>query len=236
MLISRKKAGKVKVVNGMRIGLEVLDIGAETAREEGRNEGLSGLGNDVVVEVFPACFSLFVVHGKGLTDRFGGVAGVPRVDRDARAEAAVAVRASELYHPTPTSAHHLYIMRPGGNKRETHLAQNQRPIPPLLTLHKLMRPQRHSLPHARHQKRIRNRQQRKILREAHVARMQENDGLVGECAEPRVDTRDDVTNTAEQLILLGGLESDLEKDNFTAEVGVLVEESFKGKKFVAHTL
>lgn len=54
---------------------------------------------------------------------------------------------------------------------------------PLLTLDKFMRPQRHTFPHARNHKRIRDRQQREVLGEAHITRVQEDDGLVRERAE-----------------------------------------------------
>lgn len=99
-----------------------------------------------------------------------------------------------------------------------------------------MRPQRHPLPHTRHHKGIRNRQQRKILRETHIARVQEDNGLIRERAEARVDAGDNVADAAEELVLFGGLQSDLDEDDLAAEVGVLVEEGFKGEEFVAHAL
>lgn len=66
--------------------------------------------------------------------------------------------------------------------------------------------------------------------------MQEDDRLVRERAEARVDTGHDVTNTAKEFVLLCRLKRDLYKDNFATEVRVLVQESFEGKEFVAHAL
>lgn len=87
---------KVEMIDCEAIGLEVLDVGAEAAGEEGSYEGLSGLRNDVIVQIFPSGVSFVIIHGERLVDRFRGVACVPRVDGNTGAEPAVAVRASEL--------------------------------------------------------------------------------------------------------------------------------------------
>ena len=50
----------------------------------------------------------------------------------------------------------------------------------MLTLHELMRPQRHPLPQTRHHKRIRSSQQPQVHRESDIVRVQQDDGLVGE--------------------------------------------------------
>ena len=43
--------------------------------------------------------------------------------------------------------------------------------------------------------------------------MQEDDGLVGEGGESRVDSSDEVNDTALKLVLFGSRESDLDEDN-----------------------
>ena len=82
---------QVEAVDSMRICLEVLDVGAQTAGEERADEGLRSLGDNVVVQVFPPGIGFFIAHGEGLVDRFSGVAGVPGIDSNARAESAVAI-------------------------------------------------------------------------------------------------------------------------------------------------
>ena len=64
------------------------------------------------------------------------------------------------------------------HRTQTYLTQNERSIPPLLALHKLVRPERHPFPQTRDQKRICDSQQREILTKRNFLRMQENDGLV----------------------------------------------------------
>ena len=110
----------------------------------------------------PARGSLIIGHGECLVDRLCGRPLVPRVDRDARPETTEAVRAREL-------------------------AQDQRAVPLLLALHELMRTKCHTLAQTRYHERVRNREQREVLAERQVLRVQENDGLVRERREARIE-------------------------------------------------
>ena len=54
MFVSRQNTGWFKWGNGDGVVLHVLDVCTHTTVEEGGDEGLSGLGNDVIVEVLVA--------------------------------------------------------------------------------------------------------------------------------------------------------------------------------------
>ena len=86
-------------------------------------------------------------------------------------------------------------------------------MPPLLALHKLVCPQSHTFPQARDQKCICYCQQSKILAERDFLGVQENDGLVGQRRERRVDASDGVRDTTGKLIGLGGLQCDLNEND-----------------------
>ena len=61
-----------------------------------------------------------------------------------------------------------------------YLTQNERPVPALLALNKLVRSQSHTLPQTRDHERVRNGQQSQILGKREILRVQEYDRLVGE--------------------------------------------------------
>lgn len=80
VLIARQHTRDVEVGDGLGVVLHVLDVRTQTADEEGRDESLRALGDDVVVQVlylhqplaarlimfctyFPTRLSLVVVHG-----------------------------------------------------------------------------------------------------------------------------------------------------------------------------
>ena len=86
-------------------------------------------------------------------------------------------------------------------------------MPPLLTLHKLVCPERHALPQTRDQKRISHGQQREILTKGDFLCVQENDGLVGQCRKRGVDASDRIRNTTSDFVGLGRLQRDLDKDD-----------------------
>ena len=63
-------------------------------------------------------------------------------------------------------------------------------------------PERHALARARDEERVRDGEQREVLRERELVRVQEHDGLVRECREARVDARHDVRDAALELVSL----------------------------------
>lgn len=67
------------------------EIRTEAAEEEGRDESLSRLRDDMVVKVLPTGESFIIWHRQGLVDRIGGRSLVPWVNRNAGAEPTVAV-------------------------------------------------------------------------------------------------------------------------------------------------
>jgi hypothetical protein len=107
----------------------------------------------------------------------------------------------------------------GGGKRGTNFAQNQRPVSPILTFNKLVRPvitisaqnqntriqliayalqrtghspQGHPLPQTRHQKRVRDSQKSQILTKRDFLRVEEHDWLISKGAERAVDACYDI--------------------------------------------
>lgn len=149
-----------------------------------------------------------------LVDRHRSAPRVPGVDRNARPEPAVTIRARKLTQKNQHTARATHK-----RARKTYLTQNERPVPPLLALHELVRPQRHAFPEARDKERIRHGQQGKVLAERQVLRVEEHDGLVRERRVARVDVGDDVGDAACELARFGGLEgnldeNDLQKNNY----------------------
>lgn len=78
-------------------------------------------------------------------------------------------------------------------------------MPPLLALHELVSPERHSLPQTRDQKRICHGQQREILAKRDFLRVQENDGLVGQRRKRSVHASDGIRDTTGEFVGLGRL-------------------------------
>ena len=113
----------------------------------------------------PTRRSLLVAHRKRLVYGLRSRPLVPRIDRDTRPESAVTVRAREL-------------------------AQDQRAVPLLLALHELMRTERHTLAQTRDHEGVRNSEERELLAERQVLRVQEYDRLIRQGGEARVDVRD----------------------------------------------
>ena len=72
----------------------------------------------------------------------------------------------------------------------------------LLALHELVRAQRHAFAQAGDHERVRDGEQREVLAECEVLRVQKDNGLIRECREPRVEVRDDVRDTTLRLVLL----------------------------------
>ena len=98
-------------------------------------------------------------------------------------------------------------------RTQTYLTQNERSMPPLLTLHKFVCPERHTLPQTCDQKCICHSQQREILTKRDFLRVQENNGLVGQRRKRRVDASDRIRDTTGDFIGLGRLQCDLDKDD-----------------------
>ena len=121
----------------LHIRLDVLQVRAHAAREERGDERLRGLRDDVVVEVLPAGERLVVGHGERLGERGGGAAGVPGVDGDAGAEAAVAVAAGELWDELDKEQR--------GNRGKANLAEDERAVATFLAFNELMSTERHTL-------------------------------------------------------------------------------------------
>lgn len=117
------------------------------------------------------------------------------------------------------------------------LAQNQRPEAPLLALHKLVRAQRHALAQARHNERVPDRQQREVLTERQVLRVQEHDGLVRQRRVARVDARDDVGDAPRRgLVRLRRLQRHLDEHDLALPLRVLVEEALECGELVLDAL
>ena len=120
----------------LHIRLDVLQVCAHAAREERGDERLRGLRDDVIVEVLPAGERLVVGHGERLGERGGGAAGVPGVDGDAGAEAAIAVAAGELVWGSDWGAEEM---------ERTNLAKDERAVAAFLAFDKLVRAEGHTL-------------------------------------------------------------------------------------------
>ena len=108
MLITREKAAHVNDRDHREVRLgSVLRVGTQTTSEERHDKGLRCLGDDVIVQVFPAGQCLLVAHRQclirvslvahvrdkhaHLMDRVGGATCIIRVDGDARAKARIAI-------------------------------------------------------------------------------------------------------------------------------------------------
>jgi hypothetical protein len=89
-------------------------------------------------------------------------------------------------------------------------------MPSLLTLHKFVCPERHTLPQTRDQKRICHGQQCEILTEGDFLCVQEDNGLVGQRRKRCVDASDCVRDTTSDFVGLGRLQCDLDKDDLWA--------------------
>lgn len=109
-------------------------------------------------------------------------------------------------------------------------------MPLLLALNKLVRPQSHALAQAGHHERVRNREEREVLAEGEVLSMQEDDGLVCERREARVEVRHDVRDATLHLVLLRCLKCDLDEHNLALVLGVLVQERLKRLDLLPHAL
>lgn len=86
-------------------------------------------------------------------------------------------------------------------------------MPFLLALDVLVRTERHALARARDEERVRDGEERKVLREREIVRVQEHDRLVGQGAESTVDSRDDVGDGGLRFILLRRLKCNLDEDD-----------------------
>ena len=75
-----------------------------------------------------------------------------------------------------------------------------------------MRPQRHSLPQTCNHERIGHSEQGKVLTECQILGVKENNRLVGERRETRIDSGNNVSDAALELILARSLEGDLDED------------------------
>lgn len=141
----------------------------------------------------------------------GGHPLVPRVNWDAGPEAAERVRSSEL-------------------------AQYQWAMSLLLAFHELMCAQGHTLPETGDHERVSDREEREVLAEREILRVQENDRLVCEGREPRVQMRDDIRDTSLCLVLFCCLQRNLDEHRLALILWVLVEKHFKSLNFVSDTL
>jgi hypothetical protein len=98
-------------------------------------------------------------------------------------------------------------------RTQTYLTQNERSVPPLLTLHNFVCPEHHTLAQTCDQKRICHGQQREILTERDFLCVQEDNGLVGQRRKRCVDATDRVRDTTSDFVRLGRLQCDLDKDD-----------------------
>jgi hypothetical protein len=223
-------------------------VRAESTAEEGGDKVLGGLGDDVVVKVVPARLGFLWAHGKGLVDCLGGATGVPRVDGNAATEAAVAVAASELGEIPDLG------QQTGTLHDMTDLAQNESTMFLVLAFNPLVGTKSHTFTQTGNNESIADSQKCEVLAESQVLGMKEDDRLVCEGREARVDASDDISDAAGKFVRFGGLKSDLEEDNLrmykisamqsrmkvlshlSLPFGVLVKESFEGRDFVTDTL
>ena len=106
----------------------------------------------------------------------------------------------------------------------------------LLTLDELVRAKCHPLTETGDHEGVRNGKETEVLAEREVLRVQEDDRLVRESRESRVEVRDDVSDGALGLVLLGRLKRDLDEDHLALILGVLVQECLEGLYLEAHSL
>lgn len=86
-----------------------------------------------------------------------------------------------------------------------------------------MSAQRHAFAHARDKKGVRNRQESKVLTKAEVLSVKEDDRLIRERGESRINAGDEVCNSTVRLIFFGSLKGNLDEDDFLMVFWVFVE-------------
>ena len=77
-----------------------------------------------------------------------------------------------------------------------------------------MSAQCHAFTHARDKKGVCNRQESKVLTETEVLGVKEDDRLICERGESRIDARNEVCNPTVRLIFFRCLKGNLNEDNF----------------------
>ena len=147
-------------------------MSAEAAVKERSDEGLGSLRNDMIMQILwikvnsrdwqrerkathlPSHRRLFITHRQRLIDRLSSPPRIPRIDGNTTPEPAITITPREL----PKKGISMLSHKKKAQRNPTHFTENKRATPTLLALDKLVRPERHSLPQARHHECVRDAQ------------------------------------------------------------------------------